>query len=78
MHRIESYAKLAPIFSAWQNIVADPNLDRKLASEVVILELGMVISGTLFCHIPVTLLTAHKEPISAPWMNSTPLISRDG
>ncbi|KAJ7780247.1 hypothetical protein DFH07DRAFT_467953 [Mycena maculata] len=42
------FAGLAPTFAAWQDIVADPNLDRKLASEVIIYELGMIISGTYF------------------------------
>ncbi|KAJ7825391.1 hypothetical protein B0H14DRAFT_3468579 [Mycena olivaceomarginata] len=42
------HAALAPTFAAWQNIVADPNLDRKLASEVIVFELGMIISGTYF------------------------------
>jgi hypothetical protein len=43
--RLEKHAALAPTFAAWQNIVADPNLDRKLASEVIVFELGMIISG---------------------------------
>ncbi|KAJ6477489.1 hypothetical protein DFH09DRAFT_951960 [Mycena vulgaris] len=42
------HAGLAPTFAAWQEIVADPALDRKLASEVVVFELGMIISGTYF------------------------------
>ncbi|KAJ7221928.1 hypothetical protein C8J57DRAFT_1536494 [Mycena rebaudengoi] len=39
---------IAPTFSAWQAIVADPKLDRKLASQVMIFEFGMLISGTYF------------------------------
>ncbi|KAJ7825374.1 hypothetical protein B0H14DRAFT_1287454 [Mycena olivaceomarginata] len=46
--QLEKHAALAPTFAAWQNIVADPNLDRKLASEVIVFELGMIISGTYF------------------------------
>ncbi|KAF8166621.1 hypothetical protein K438DRAFT_252941 [Mycena galopus ATCC 62051] len=46
--QLGNHADLAPTFAAWQNIVADPNLDRKLASEVIIFELGMIISGTYF------------------------------
>ncbi|TVY62267.1 Berberine bridge enzyme-like [Lachnellula suecica] len=42
------YAKLAPRFKAWQAMISDPNLSRNLASEVVILEIGMIISGTFF------------------------------
>ncbi|KAJ7065290.1 hypothetical protein C8F01DRAFT_738244 [Mycena amicta] len=43
-----SHSSHAPTFAAWQCIVADPNLDRKLASEVIIFQLGMIISGTYF------------------------------
>ncbi|KAJ7272726.1 hypothetical protein B0H12DRAFT_1228723 [Mycena haematopus] len=46
--QLGKHADLAPTFAAWQAIVADPNLDRKLASEVIIFELGMIISGTYF------------------------------
>ncbi|KAJ7319269.1 hypothetical protein DFH08DRAFT_390041 [Mycena albidolilacea] len=46
--QLGKHAALAPTFAAWQNIVADPNLDRKLASEVIVFELGMIISGTYF------------------------------
>ncbi|KAJ6561051.1 hypothetical protein DFH09DRAFT_921212 [Mycena vulgaris] len=42
------HAGLAPTFAAWQEIVADPALNRKLASEVVVFEFGMIISGTYF------------------------------
>ncbi|KAJ7035581.1 hypothetical protein C8F04DRAFT_511938 [Mycena alexandri] len=45
---LSSHSALAPTFAAWQSIVADPSLDRKLASEVIIFELGMIISGTYF------------------------------
>ncbi|KAJ6547857.1 hypothetical protein B0H10DRAFT_1313861 [Mycena sp. CBHHK59/15] len=43
-----SHAALAPTFAAWQTIVSDPALDRKLASEVIVFQLGMIISGTYF------------------------------
>ncbi|KAJ6485684.1 hypothetical protein C8R45DRAFT_930782 [Mycena sanguinolenta] len=43
-----SHASMAPTFVTWQTIVADPSLDRKLATEVVLFELGMIISGTYF------------------------------
>ncbi|KAJ6474700.1 hypothetical protein C8R47DRAFT_986679 [Mycena vitilis] len=45
---VGKHASMAATFATWQNIVADPNLDRKLASEVIIFELGMIISGTYF------------------------------
>ncbi|KAJ7065289.1 hypothetical protein C8F01DRAFT_1125052 [Mycena amicta] len=43
-----SHASQAATFSRWQSIIADPNLDRKLASQVIIFQLGMIISGTYF------------------------------
>ncbi|KAJ7708806.1 hypothetical protein B0H17DRAFT_1030910 [Mycena rosella] len=42
------HADMASTFATWQSIVADPALDRKLATEVVVFELGMIISGTYF------------------------------
>jgi len=45
---VGSYATLASTFKAWQKFVSDPNLTRKFASEVIIVELGMIISGTYF------------------------------
>ncbi|PVF98620.1 FAD-binding domain-containing protein [Serendipita vermifera] len=38
----------ASTFAAWQDIIKDPGLDRKLATQVIIMELGMIISGTYF------------------------------
>ncbi|KAJ7105109.1 hypothetical protein C8R43DRAFT_1100144 [Mycena crocata] len=46
--QLGKHADLAPTFATWQSIVADPALDRKLATEVVVFELGMIISGTYF------------------------------
>ncbi|KAJ7812680.1 hypothetical protein B0H13DRAFT_1666088 [Mycena leptocephala] len=46
--QLGKHADMAPTFATWQSIVADPSLDRKLASEVIIFELGMIISGTYF------------------------------
>ncbi|KAJ7825397.1 hypothetical protein B0H14DRAFT_2820741 [Mycena olivaceomarginata] len=42
------HADMASTFATWQSIVSDPALDRKLATEVVLFELGMIISGTYF------------------------------
>ncbi|OCL13266.1 Glucooligosaccharide oxidase [Glonium stellatum] len=41
-------AEKATAFKSWQSLISDPNLSRKFASEVVIFELGMIISGTFF------------------------------
>ncbi|KAJ7497965.1 hypothetical protein B0H11DRAFT_1998040 [Mycena galericulata] len=46
--QLGKHADLAPTFATWQAIVADPALDRKLATEVIVFELGMIISGTYF------------------------------
>jgi hypothetical protein len=43
-----SHASMAPIFQAWQMLVSDPNLSRKFASEVIVFDLGMMISGIFF------------------------------
>ena len=45
---VGSYKTIAKTFKAWQAFVSDPNLSRKFASEVIIFELGMIISGTYF------------------------------
>lgn len=42
------YAAMAESFKTWQKFVSDPKLTRKFTSEVIITELGMVISGTYF------------------------------
>lgn len=38
----------AKAFKNWQSLISDPGLSRKFASEVVIFELGMIVSGTFF------------------------------
>ncbi|KAF7309509.1 Reticuline oxidase [Mycena indigotica] len=43
-----SHASHASTFAAWQSIISDANLDRRLASQVIIFQLGMIISGTFF------------------------------
>ncbi|KAF7371028.1 Reticuline oxidase [Mycena sanguinolenta] len=42
------HADMASTFATWQSLIADPALDRKLASQVTIFELTMIISGTYF------------------------------
>ena len=39
---------MAAVFEAWQEFIADPKLSRKFASQVMISEIGMIISGTFF------------------------------
>jgi FAD/FMN-containing dehydrogenase len=45
---VGSYASFAATFKTWQKFVSDPGLTRRFASEVVITEIGMIISGTFF------------------------------
>jgi FAD/FMN-containing dehydrogenase len=42
------YSALADRFKKWQNLISNPTLSHKFASQVVISELGMIISGTYF------------------------------
>lgn len=43
-----TFASMAHTFKLWQQFVSTPNLTRKFATQVVISELGMVISGSYF------------------------------
>ncbi|QDS74848.1 hypothetical protein FKW77_003035 [Venturia effusa] len=43
-----SHRDQAKRFKKWQSMIADPGLSRKLASQVVLSEIGMIISGTFF------------------------------
>lgn len=45
---VGSYASLAAVFKGWQRLVADPGLTRKFATKVIIIQAGMIISGTYF------------------------------
>ncbi|KAJ7065278.1 hypothetical protein C8F01DRAFT_1218731 [Mycena amicta] len=46
--QLGSHKAMWPTFALWQNIISDPALDRKLASEVIVLPLTMLITGTYF------------------------------
>jgi hypothetical protein len=43
-----SPSNMAGRFKQWQAMIADPGLSRKFASQVVLSEIGMIISGTFF------------------------------
>ncbi|KAJ6561053.1 hypothetical protein DFH09DRAFT_502070 [Mycena vulgaris] len=43
--QLGKYADMVSTFATWQSIVAEPALDCKLATEVVVFELGMIISA---------------------------------
>ncbi|GAB1319837.1 Berberine bridge enzyme [Madurella fahalii] len=43
-----SQAEVAPLYSAWQNLIADPALDRRFGSMFIMMPLGAVITGTFY------------------------------
>ncbi|KUJ08911.1 FAD-binding domain-containing protein [Mollisia scopiformis] len=45
---IGTYASMGVVFKAWQKFVANPSLSRKFASEAIITEVGLIISGTYY------------------------------
>lgn len=44
----QSHQDQAERFKKWQSMISDPGLSRKFASQVVLSEVGMIISGTYF------------------------------
>lgn len=42
------YSNLSARFKAWQTLISDPELSWKFASQVIISEIGMLITGTFF------------------------------
>jgi hypothetical protein len=43
-----SFASMAQTFKNWQNLISDPQLSRKLYTQVTLFGAGMIISGTFF------------------------------
>jgi hypothetical protein len=43
-----STAAKAQAFKNWQSLISDSTLSRKFVSQVIVLELGMLITGTYF------------------------------
>ena len=43
-----AHSDMAPVYTAWQSLVADPDLDRRFASEFVVEPLGVIITTTFF------------------------------
>ncbi|KAI1075349.1 Glucooligosaccharide oxidase [Whalleya microplaca] len=41
-------ADIAPVFQQWQDLVSEPNLDRRFGTEFVMYELGCVITATFY------------------------------
>ncbi|KAI0455459.1 hypothetical protein F5B21DRAFT_513956 [Xylaria acuta] len=44
----EKHADMVPVFKQWQDLVSDPNLDRRFGTEFVAHELGAVITATFY------------------------------
>ncbi|KAH8161793.1 hypothetical protein CIB48_g6455 [Xylaria polymorpha] len=42
------HANMAPVFKQWQDLVSDPNLDRRFGTEFVAHELGAIITATFY------------------------------
>ncbi|KAJ4290040.1 hypothetical protein N0V88_006843 [Collariella sp. IMI 366227] len=40
--------EIAPFYTAWQNLIADPALDRRFGSMFIMMPLGAVITGTFY------------------------------
>jgi hypothetical protein len=43
-----SQSEMAPVYEAWQTLIADPDLDRRFASEFVMHPVGVVITTTFY------------------------------
>ena len=43
-----SHTEMAPVYAAWQDLISDPDLDQRFASEFVIQPLGVIITTTFF------------------------------
>lgn len=44
----DKHVDLVPIFQQWQDLITDPNLDRRFGTELTMHELGVIFSGTFF------------------------------
>ncbi|KAF2459934.1 hypothetical protein BDY21DRAFT_281402 [Lineolata rhizophorae] len=43
-----SAEEMATTFKSWQTFISDPALSRKFASQIIVMELGILVSGTYF------------------------------
>ncbi|KAK3940232.1 FAD-binding domain-containing protein [Diplogelasinospora grovesii] len=46
--RFGSQAEMAPVYQAWQDLIADPGLDRRFGTEFIMMPLGCIITGTFY------------------------------
>ncbi|EEY23867.1 conserved hypothetical protein [Verticillium alfalfae VaMs.102] len=76
---------LSPVFEAWQNLISDPDLDRRFGSEFVMHELGAIITGTFFgteaefeaTGIPDRIPTGKKSVVVNDWLGSVAQQAQD-
>lgn len=74
----DRHRNLGPVFKAWQDLVTDPNLDRRFGSEFVLHELGAMISTTFYgteaefeaTGIPARIPSGKKSIIIDDWLGS--------
>ncbi|KAI0594576.1 hypothetical protein F4775DRAFT_586048 [Biscogniauxia sp. FL1348] len=45
---LAKHSDLVPVFQQWQDLVSDPNLDRRFSTEFVMHELGVIITATFY------------------------------
>ncbi len=43
-----SQADMVPVYQTWQDLIADPNLDRRFGTEFIMEPLGCIITGTFY------------------------------
>lgn len=41
-------SEMGPVYKAWQDLVADPTLDRRFGTELVMCPIGVIITGTFY------------------------------
>lgn len=42
------FSDMVDVFQQWQSLASDPNLDRRFGTEIVMYELGIIITGTFY------------------------------
>ncbi|OTB08537.1 putative glucooligosaccharide oxidase [Hypoxylon sp. CI-4A] len=44
----DKHADLVPVYQQWQDLITDPDLDRRFGTELVMYELGVIITATFY------------------------------
>jgi len=77
---------MAPLLHAWQSLIADPDLDRRFASEFVLHELGVVITATFYgteaefraTGIPDRIPASASSAVISDWLGAVAHQAEDG